>query len=79
MFHKCVTMPEGKKRARVKTDESEVAEDRDGVKRREKRDVLKMEEGEVRVQRGRNETYQNPISTSFNTGGKTRGQGCIID
>lgn len=53
-----------------------------GVKRRERRDAKKMEEGEVRVQQGRNETYQNPICASFNPdwkGGGVKGQGCIID
>lgn len=39
-----------------------------------------MEEGEVRVQQGRKETYQNPISSSFNPDwGGVKGQGCIID
>lgn len=50
-----------------------------GVKRRERRDAKKMEEGEVRVQQGRNETCQNPISTSFNPDLWGGGQGCIID
>lgn len=64
----------------MKTDESEAAKDREGVKRRERRDAIKMEEGEVRAKQGRTETYQNPIPTSFKTrGGEMKGQACIID